>query len=160
MEQMKIKSDESEERSALPKNYMKWFEGTMSAVLSLTLVGIALAALYFTFQKMFTTHPFFPDGMIQSINNILFIVIILEIIRTVISVFNDGFNQLDKFLIIGVISCVRRILTTGASLTFNEKSSTHTYQTLWELGIDAVIAVLLVVALFVVQAAEARKQSI
>ena len=33
MERMKIKSDESEERAALPKNYMKWFEGTMSAVL-------------------------------------------------------------------------------------------------------------------------------
>lgn len=154
---MSKKDNPQEERFALPRRYVNILEGSISAVLSLFLAGIAIVALYFTFRKMFTVHPFFPNGMIQSINNILFIVIILEIIRTVISIFTDGFNQLDKFLIIGVISCVRRILTTGASLTFNESSTTFTYRTLWELGVDAVIALLLVVALFVAKAAECQK---
>jgi uncharacterized membrane protein (DUF373 family) len=87
--------------------------------------------------------------MIQGVNDILFIVIILEILRTVISRFTDGVYQLDKFLIIGVIAAVRHILTVGASLTLTaEKTDDAFRRALYELGLNALVVVALVFAIF------------
>jgi uncharacterized membrane protein (DUF373 family) len=108
---------------------------------------------------MLTTHPFFPNGMIEGINNILFIVIILEIVRTIISRFTDGIFQLEKFLVIGVIAAVRHILTVGASLTLESTKSDHIfYRDLWQLGLDAVISLILVIAIFISRMAHRNKE--
>ena len=92
--------------------------------------------------------------MIQAINDILFVVIILEIMRTVIVRFTDGVFQLDNFLIIGVIAAVRHILTVGASLTM-EKEKTEEYfnRALIEMGVNTGIVLALVFALFLSRAA-------
>lgn len=65
------------------------------------LFGIAVAALVFSVVRGFTTDSFFPLGMIQAITDILFIIIILEILRTVVAIYTDGVFQLQNFLIIG-----------------------------------------------------------
>ncbi len=91
------------EKSILPLKYVDLIEDVFHGILALSLLGIAMGAFYFSIERIVTTAPFFPNGMIQGINDILFIVIILEILRTVISRFTDGVYQLDKFLIIGVI---------------------------------------------------------
>jgi uncharacterized membrane protein (DUF373 family) len=96
--------------------------------------------------------------MIQGVNDILFIVIILEILRTVISRFTDGVYQLDKFLIIGVIAAVRHILTVGASLTLTASKSDEAFRrALYELGLNAVVVVALVFAIFLSKAAHRDK---
>jgi uncharacterized membrane protein (DUF373 family) len=95
--------------------------------------------------------------MIQGINDILFIVIILEILRTVISRFTDGVYQLDKFLIIGVIAAVRHILTVGASLTLQTgKSDTAFERAVIELGLNALIVIALVFAIFMSKSAHRK----
>jgi uncharacterized membrane protein (DUF373 family) len=95
--------------------------------------------------------------MIQGINDILFIVIILEILRTVISRFTDGVYQLDKFLIIGVIAAVRHILTVGASLTLQTgKSDTAFERAIIELGLNALIVIALVFAIFMSKSAHRK----
>jgi uncharacterized membrane protein (DUF373 family) len=87
--------------------------------------------------------------MIQGVNDVLFIVIILEILRTVISRFTDGAYQLDKFLIIGVIAAVRHILTVGASLTLEASKSDEIFRrSIYEMGLNAGIVVALVFAIF------------
>jgi uncharacterized membrane protein (DUF373 family) len=87
--------------------------------------------------------------MIQGINDILFVVIILEIMRTVIVRFTDGIFQLDNFLIIGVIAAVRHILTVGASLTMQEqKSNEYFNRALIEMGVNTGIVLALVFSLF------------
>jgi uncharacterized membrane protein (DUF373 family) len=92
--------------------------------------------------------------MIQGVNDILFIVIILEILRTVISRFTDGVYQLDKFLIIGVIAAVRHILTVGASLTLTAEKTDDAFQrALYELGLNALVVAALVFAIFLSKSA-------
>jgi uncharacterized membrane protein (DUF373 family) len=87
--------------------------------------------------------------MIQAINDILFVVIILEIMRTVIVRFTDGIFQLDNFLIIGVIAAVRHILTVGASLTMEKTKTTEYFnRALKEMGVNTGIVLALVFALF------------
>ena len=111
------------EKSILPLKYVDLIEDVFHGILALSLLGIAIGAFYYSIERIVTTAPFFPNGMIQGINDILFIVIILEILRTVISRFTDGVYQLDKFLIIGVIAAVRHILTVCASLTLQTGKS-------------------------------------
>ncbi|TSA19958.1 MAG: hypothetical protein D4R69_06140, partial [Actinomycetales bacterium] len=79
----------------------------MHSFLGIILFLISVAAAGYTFKRLIETRPFSPVGMIQGINDILFVVIILEIMRTVIVRFTDGIFQLDNFLTIGVIAAVR-----------------------------------------------------
>jgi uncharacterized membrane protein (DUF373 family) len=137
------------EKSILPLKYVDMVEDIFHAVLAVVLFGIAAGAFYNSILRLLETDPFFPNGMIQGVNDILFIVIILEILRTVISRFTDGVYQLDKFLIIGVIAAVRHILTVGASLTLeSSKTDTAFNRAVFEMGLNSLIVVALVFAIF------------
>ena len=131
-------------------------EDVFHVVLGVFLFGIAVAALISSVIRVFTTWPFFPNGMIQAINDILFIIIILEILRTVIARYTDGVFQLQNFLIIGIIAAVRHILTVGASMTLGAEKPRESFdRAVIELGISSAIVVALVFAIFLSKATEA-----
>jgi uncharacterized membrane protein (DUF373 family) len=52
----------------------------------------------------------------RAVNSVLFIVVILELVRTIIARLEGGGFQLQPFLVIGIISATRDILTVGAEL--------------------------------------------
>lgn len=154
----KSKASKSNERSILPEYFVDVLEDAFHGLLGIILFIVALGALFFTVERLLTTAPFFPTGMIQGVNDILFIVIILEILRTVIARFTDGVYQLDKFLIIGVIAAVRHILTVGASLTLGSTKDNDLFQrALLELGVNAGIVVALVLAIYMSKQAHGAK---
>jgi uncharacterized membrane protein (DUF373 family) len=133
----------------LPGRWVERIEEIFHIVLGLCLLVIACVALYFSVNRAIATSPFFPTGMIQAINDILFIIIILEILRTVVARYTDGVFQLQNFLTIGVIAAVRHILTVGASLTLADgKSQVDFDRAVIELGVSAGIVVALVFAIF------------
>jgi uncharacterized membrane protein (DUF373 family) len=147
------------ETSVLPAKYVDLVEDAFHAILAVALLGIGIGAFFFSLKRLIQTTPFFPNGMIQGVNDILFIVIILEILRTVISRFTDGVYQLDKFLIIGVIAAVRHILTVGASLTLESgKSDTAFERAIFEMALNAGIVVALVFAFFLSKSALRNKR--
>jgi len=151
---MAKKNEDRVETSILPLKYVDLVEDVFHAVLALALLAIGVGAFIFSIKRLIETAPFFPNGMIQGVNDILFIVIILEILRTVISRFTDGVYQLDKFLIIGVIAAVRHILTVGASLTLESgKTDTAFERAIYEMGLNALIVVALVFAIFMSKSA-------
>jgi uncharacterized membrane protein (DUF373 family) len=146
------------EKSIIPAKYVDVVEDVFHAILAISLLGIGIGAFFYSGQRLIETQPFFPNGMIQGVNDILFIVIILEILRTVISRFTDGVYQLDKFLIIGVIAAVRHILTVGASLTLESgKSDTAFERSIYEMGLNALIVVALVFAIFLSKSAHRNR---
>ena len=146
------------ETSIIPIKYVDFVEDIFHAILALSLFIIGIGAFFYSIMRLIETAPFFPNGMIQGVNDILFIVIILEILRTVISRFTDGVYQLDKFLIIGVIAAVRHILTVGASLTLTaEKSDEAFRRALYELGLNALVVIALVFAIFLSKSAHRNK---
>ena len=106
-------------RSMIPTKLLDTVEDVFHVVLTALLFLVALGAVVFTVVRLINTTPFYPNGMLQAINDILFVVIILEIARTVIARFNSGFYQLSRFLVIGVIASVRHILSVGSSLTLS-----------------------------------------
>jgi uncharacterized membrane protein (DUF373 family) len=146
------------ETSIIPIKYVDLVEDIFHAILALSLFVIGIGAFFFSIKRLIETAPFFPNGMIQGVNDILFIVIILEILRTVISRFTDGVYQLDKFLIIGVIAAVRHILTVGASLTLTAQKTDEAFRrALYELGLNALVVIALVFAIFLSKAAHRNK---
>jgi len=146
------------ETSIIPIKYVDLVEDIFHAILALSLFVIGIGAFYYSIKRLIQTTPFFPNGMIQGVNDILFIVIILEILRTVISRFTDGVYQLDKFLIIGVIAAVRHILTVGASLTLTAQKTDEAFRrALYELGLNALVVIALVFAIFLSKAAHRNK---
>jgi uncharacterized membrane protein (DUF373 family) len=156
---MSEKAKTSAETSIIPIKFVDMVEDIFHAILAVTLFIIGVFAFFYSVRRLFETAPFFPNGMIQGVNDILFIVIILEILRTVISRFTDGVYQLDKFLIIGVIAAVRHILTVGASLTLeSSKSDTAFERSIYEMGLNALIVVALVFAIFLSKAAHKNKK--
>jgi uncharacterized membrane protein (DUF373 family) len=156
---MSEKAKTSAETSIIPIKFVDMIEDIFHAILAVTLFIIGIFAFFYSVKRLFETAPFFPNGMIQGVNDILFIVIILEILRTVISRFTDGVYQLDKFLIIGVIAAVRHILTVGASLTLeSSKSDTAFERSIYEMGLNALIVVALVFAIFLSKAAHRNKK--
>ena len=144
--------------SLIPMTLIDKLEDILHGFLGIVLFLISVMAAGYTLLRLLQTRPFFPLGMIQGINDILFVVIILEIMRTVIVRFTDGIFQLDNFLIIGVIAAVRHILTVGASLTM-EKTKTNEYfnRALKEMGVNTGIVLALVFALFLARASRASR---
>jgi uncharacterized membrane protein (DUF373 family) len=153
------KNEETQlETSILPQKYVDMVEDVFHAILAIALLVIGIGAFIFSVKRLLDTAPFFPNGMIQGVNDILFIVIILEILRTVISRFTDGVYQLDKFLIIGVIAAVRHILTVGASLTLESSKSDSAFtRSIYEMGLNALIVVALVFAIFLSKNAHRKR---
>lgn len=149
--------EESEEAkpSMIPTKAVDAIEDIFHVVLTALLFLVALGAVVFTVQRLLTTTPFYPNGMLQAINDILFVVIILEIARTVIARFNTGFYQLSRFLVIGVIASVRHILSVGSSLTLSIGKTPEAFERgIIELLVNGGIVIALVLAILMTRMAE------
>ena len=141
--------------SMIPTKMVDALEDVFHVVLTALLFIVALGAVIFTVERLLTTAPFYPNGMLQAINDILFVVIILEIARTVIARFNSGFYQLSRFLVIGVIASVRHILSVGSSLTLSIGKTPEAFERgIIELLVNGGIVIALVLAIFMTRAAE------
>lgn len=153
------KTKKTDEASMLSPRMLDMTEDLFHVVLTILLFIVALGATIFTVIRLVTTWPFFPDGMLQAVNDILFVVIILEIARTVIARFNSGFYQLSRFLIIGVIASVRHILSVGSSLTLSGGKTAEAFDRgIIELIVNGGIVIALVIAIFVTRQAEASSE--
>ena len=85
-------------------------------------------------------------------NGVLFVIIVLEILTTVVAHFDFGGFQLKPFLIIGIISAVRHILTVGAQESLvGAESSVGFRRAQAELGVNAAVVLALVVGLILVR---------
>ncbi len=151
-----LESDSPEAKpSMIPTKAVDGIEDVFHVVLTALLFLVALGAVIFTIERLLTTAPFYPNGMLQAINDILFVVIILEIARTVIARFSTGFYQLSRFLVIGVIASVRHILSVGSSLTLSIGKTPEAFERgIIELLVNSVIVIALVLAIFMIRVAE------
>jgi uncharacterized membrane protein (DUF373 family) len=141
--------------SMVPTKMIDALEDVFHVVLTALLFVVALGAVVFTVVRLINTTPFYPNGMLQAINDILFVVIILEIARTVIARFNTGFYQLSRFLVIGVIASVRHILSVGSSLTLSIGKTPEAFERgIIELIVNGGIVIALVLAIFMTRLAE------
>ncbi len=112
---------------------------------ALVLIGIAAAGLYQTVHDLIRSNATFATAVTNAVNGVLFVVIVLEIFRTVVAHLEGGGFQLRPFLIIGIISAVRHVLLVGAQSISTQNTAFNHAQI--ELGVNAGVALVLVIAL-------------
>ena len=95
--------------------------------------------------------PVDDEGLPRAVNSVLFIVVILELLRTVVARLEGGGFQLQPFLVIGIISATRDILTVGAELSLTGGSGPPLGRSMTELAVNAGVVLALAVALVLVR---------
>ncbi len=130
------------------------------AVLLVIAGAISIYLVHYILNAMLLHQPFFTS-LIAVINEVLLILIVMEILRTVtrllVSPAHDvSISDLIPFLVIAGISVTRRILTIGAGLSVQETEG-HTLdpikftQSMTELLVSGVIIVLVSLSVWLIQ---------
>jgi uncharacterized membrane protein (DUF373 family) len=126
-------------------------EDLIHYAVALVLIAVAAIVLYHTAYDLATTKKKFDDAATIAVNGVLFAIIVIEVMRTVVAHFERGGLQLQPFLIIGIISAVREILTVGARLSLHEPTPRVVRTALLELGVNAGVVVGLALALVLIR---------
>jgi uncharacterized membrane protein (DUF373 family) len=92
----------------------------------------------------------FPFAIIALINDLLLVMIIMEVLRTVLSYLAERGGSLRPFLFIASISATRRILAIGAQMSVSGDKLTpdRFQQSMIDLAVNAGAILALAVALF------------
>jgi uncharacterized membrane protein (DUF373 family) len=124
-------------------------EDLLHYAVAAVLVVLAGAVLVRTVAHLLPRGASFLPGVLDSINGVLLVVIILEILRTVLAHFTERGFPLRYFLVIGVISATRHILTVAVHLSVAQHLEPDaTRLALIELLASAGVVLGLVAALF------------
>jgi len=122
----------------------------------LVAVALLLSAL---FMLLFTATNFAEinvSSILLVINDVLFVLIIMELLWTVIRYLKRQEFSLKPFLAIGIISSLRRILMLEAQMSMKEHAE---YFQLWELGISTTIVFVLVLAYYFITKVDKEKET-
>ena len=95
-------------------------------------------------------HDGFPIAIITLINDLLLVMIIMEVLRTVLSYLAERGGSLRPFLFIAAISATRRILAIGAQMSVagERLDPDHFRQAMIDLGVNAGAILAISIALF------------
>ena len=112
-------------------------------------VLVAVALLVSAVFMLIFTATNFRDLNVSSIllviNDVLFVLIIMELLWTIIRYLKRQEFSLKPFLAIGMISSLRRILMLEAQMSMKEHSEVFP---LWELGLSTGVVFVLVLAYY------------
>jgi uncharacterized membrane protein (DUF373 family) len=92
----------------------------------------------------------FALAIVTLVNDLLLVMIIMEVLRTVLSYLQERATSLQPFLFIAAISATRRILAIGAqmSVTGDTLSADKFRQVMIDLGANAGAILAIAIALF------------
>ncbi len=132
---------------------MEWLErwGYLTAGLSFLILGmITFVYGWITFFSSLTTGILHASLMLT--NDLLFVVILLELFRTVLNFLKSHVVTLEPFLYVGIIAGIRRVLTSGAQLANLENVEKMPDQIfnryLMDIGANVMIIIVLVLAFY------------
>ncbi len=148
--------DADEKQMPKPVQAVGVVQDVIYYVIAVMLLAVAVVAVVRTVNDLFTQEDELAKRLTDVVNSVLFVIIVMEILRTIVAHFRDVALQLKPFLIIGVISAVRHILTVGAQLSLEQDKGGDAvvHRTEVELAVNAAVVVALVVALVLVRRTE------
>lgn len=133
---------------------MEWLDrlGYLTAGFSLLLLGMLIFAhAWYVFVTKAGQLGLLPSGL-KLLNDLLLVIILLELFRTVIRFLQTEILDLEPYLAVGIIACTRRVLTASAELShLPNMSETQFYQYLMDVGLNVAVIMVLVVGVFLVR---------
>jgi uncharacterized membrane protein (DUF373 family) len=127
-------------------------EELVLAVLSALLFALAVVVLVRTVRDLAAppgSEPY-AETITRALNGVLFVLIVMEVLRTIVARLQGGGFRLQPFLVIGIISAVRHILTVGAQLSLADQN-TPLVRTMVELGVNVGVVLVLAVSLVLIR---------
>jgi uncharacterized membrane protein (DUF373 family) len=123
--------------------------GYIAAGLSFLILGMVVFSYgWLEFALKMTEGP--SRATLVLMNDLLLVVILLELFRTVINFLKSRTISLEPFLHVGIIAAVRRLLTIGAEMTLQgEISKSRFDQYLLDALVSIGIILALVIALYI-----------
>ncbi len=156
------KQEHSRQSEAVRRVITPWLSGADTLVyvlVGLVFLAGALAMLaysVYTFAQHFNEG--FPRAIVTLVNDLLLVMIIMEVLRTVLSYIEERGASLRPFLFIGAISATRRILAIGAEASITDgKTLSHDEfnRRLVDLGVNAGVILAIAIALFLLSRRDA-----
>lgn len=127
-------------------------ESVFYVLVAVLLAAMALEVLYQSIRSLLKIdiNGNATLALVSVLNEVLFVIILLELMSTVYNHLRHGGFQLRPFLIIGVVSSVRRILVLGAQLsTLHHGLNNFLFNSsLTELVVDTFVVIALTFALY------------
>jgi uncharacterized membrane protein (DUF373 family) len=118
----------------------------------LLLLALALVVIWHTGEGLLQSGNAFSNRVQDGIDGVLFVIIVAELMQTVMAHFDHSGFQLKPFLIIGIISAIRHILTVGARLTLGGDVGGAAFRRAQiELGVETGVVLGLAVGLLLVR---------
>ena len=123
-------------------------------IVALMLLVIAGIVLYQTAVHLVDNRHHFAVQVTTGINDVLFVVIVLELLRTVVAHLETDDFQVKSFLIVGIVAAVRHILGVGARLTLADETTQRQFvHAQIELGVSAAVVLALAVSFILISRA-------
>jgi len=127
--------------------------GYITAGISFLLLGMAVF-VHAWYVFAITVGSKLIPAVLGMVHDLLLVIILLELFRTIINFLKTKTITLEPFLYICIIASTRRILTTGAQIANLEDLTDdlfHRY--LLDVGANVLVIVALVIALYMVRKA-------
>jgi len=127
-------------------------------------VGFSLLAVsmgifghgWFVFARSANEHSFLLSS-ITLVNNLLLVVILLELFRTIVRFLETDILRVEPYLAVGIIACVRRMLTASAELgDLRDVKGEFFENYLKDVGLNTVIIIILIVGVFILRVRPVR----
>ncbi len=130
-------------------------EDVIHYAVAIVLLAEAVIVLYHTTHDLLAGNEPYYVSATTAVNGVLFAMIVVELMRMVVAHFEHGGLQLQPFIIIGIISAVREMLSVGARLSLRgaggEPPAHVVHLALTELGVNAAVVVALALGLVLIR---------
>lgn len=126
--------------------------GYITAGISLLILGmLVFVHSWYKFIATATAKAALLPAGLQLLNDLLLVIIILELFRTVVRFLQTEVLTVEPYLAVGIIACTRRILTASAELSHLPAITDVEFNRyIWDVGLNVVVILVLIVAVYIV----------
>ena len=145
------------------KQWVKWMQfldrwGYITACLSFLFVGMLVFGYSWIAYVESVQQEFLP-ATITLLNDLLLVIILLELFRTVLGFLHSERIRLEPFLHVGIIASVRRILTAGAEFSHQDNVPDDVFRHyLMDMSLHVVVILVLMIALYLLKKTESSAE--
>lgn len=146
-------AEQTDERMRLWISWMRWLDrwGYITAGFSFLFLGMLVFAYSWGVFAVAARSAFLPAAL-TLVNDLLLVIILLELFRTIVRFLQTDIITLEPFLNIGIIASIRRILTAGAELSHLTEVSGELFDRyLMDIGLNVTVVLVLIIAVYVVR---------
>ena len=118
-------AEPSDERMRIWVAWMRWLDrwGYVTVGFSFLFLGMLIFVYSWGTFALAARAAFLPAAL-TLVNDLLLVIILLELFRTIVRFLQTDIITLEPFLNIGIIASIRRILTAGAGTVLGATAAT------------------------------------